>query len=68
MSVLELNRNQLLQLKQDIVFKRNEEQGTYPSWQELATADNNISDSEVYTEYSDWYFVNEDFYGTINEI
>jgi hypothetical protein len=61
MNVWELNREQLIQLKQDIVVRRNDEvgEGTYMS--ELVMADEIVSDKEVYDEFGGYYFSEDDF-------
>jgi hypothetical protein len=60
MSVEELNKEQLTELKQNYycnVVKENE--GV--SYGELADVDNLVSDKEIKEYYSDTYFVNDDF-------
>lgn len=61
MNVWELNREQIIQLKQDIVVRRNDEvgEGTYMS--ELVMADEIVSDKEVYDEFGGYYFSEDDF-------
>ena len=48
MSVKELNRSQLIQLKVDVLFKQFEEQGKTPSWGSIADADTLIPDEVVF--------------------
>lgn len=60
MTVQELNRNQLNELKQHYVFKKAEEQGYSPSYGELADAED-IPDEVIFEEYSHIHFVEEDF-------
>lgn len=62
MNVHELNREQLIQLKQgylcEISDKRN---GETPSWYEIANADEFVTDEEIFDFYAGTYFVEEDF-------
>ena len=57
MEVKELNRNQLVQLKQMYLTENKEE----ISWGELADADDIVTDEEVFNYYSGTNFVEEDF-------
>ena len=61
MTVYDLNRDQLEQVKQRMLMERYDERGESPSWGELAEADDIISDEEVYEEYGGTEFVPEDF-------
>lgn len=61
MTVYDLNRDQLEQVKQRMLMERYDEHGETPSYGELADADNLISDEEVYEEYGGTEFVPEDF-------
>lgn len=56
MTFNELNRDQLIELKQHMLCQRGD-----PSWGELADADSLISDEEAFAEYGDVEFVPEDF-------
>lgn len=58
MSVHELNREQMICLKQSILCDRD----ITTDWLALAQADNIISDEEVYNEYSGIMFTEDDFY------
>lgn len=60
MTVTELNRQQLNELKQHYVFKKADEQGYSPSYGELVDAEN-IPDEVIFEEYSHICFVEEDF-------
>lgn len=63
MSVQELNREELMQLKQELLDNRlmaNEERNA--SFGELEEADSIVSDTEVFEEYGGYYFVKEDFW------
>lgn len=63
MKVTELSREQLIELKQSYLC----DNGYEPSWYELATADNLVSDETVFEEYEDVHFVNDDFFCTANK-
>ena len=56
MKVTELNREQLVQLKQRMYMDRQ-----WPSWSELAEVDGLISDEEVFEEFDGTDFTEEDF-------
>ena len=56
MKVTELNREQLLILKQRYIMDDH-----WPSWGELAAADAFVSDEEIFEAYADIDFVEEDF-------
>lgn len=62
MSVEELNRDQLIQLKQNMLMERMDEEGETPSWGELAEVDSIITDEEVQQEYAGTDFVTDDFW------
>lgn len=57
MSVFELNRDQLTQLKQAMLFDRLDG----PSWGELAAADTLITDEEAFEVFADTSFTPDDF-------
>ena len=57
MSVKDLTREQLIELKQRYYTERNEN----VSYGELADIDNLVSDNEIFEEYGDITFVEEDF-------
>ena len=57
MSVKELTREQLIELKQRYYTERNEN----VSYGELADVDNWVSDNEIFEEYGYITFVEEDF-------
>ena len=57
MSVKELTREQLIELKQRYYTERNEN----VSYGELADIDNLVSDNEIFEEYGHITFVEEDF-------
>jgi len=58
MSVNELTRNQLIQLKQFYFCQKHD----HVSWGEFANIDNLVDDEEVFNEYSDTLFVEDDFF------
>lgn len=58
MSVQELNREQMICLKQSILCNRD----ITTDWLFLVQADNIISDEEVYNEYNGIMFTEDDFY------
>ena len=60
MTVQELNREQLNELKQAYATQRLDEQGESISYRELIDAVN-IPDEEVFEYYADTDFVEEDF-------
>lgn len=60
MTVQELNRSQLNELKQAYATLKADEQGEGISYGELVEAVN-IPDEEVFEYYADTYFVEEDF-------
>ena len=62
MSVEELNREQLTQLKQNMLMERMDAEGETPSWGELAEVDSLITDEEVQQEYAGTEFVTADFW------
>lgn len=64
MTVKELNRDQLIELKQDYLLRKMEKDNKSPSWGELCNIENLVSDQEVFTFYSDFDFVNDDFFVT----
>lgn len=57
MSYKELNRDQILALKQNYLVRTQDN----VSYNELAEADNLVSDEELEQEYKNVYFVEEDF-------
>ena len=66
MTIKELSREQLIELKQHYYCERNEN----VSYGELADIDNLVTDEELENEYGHITFVNDDFFcsvGTDNE-
>ncbi len=61
MKLKDLNDDQRLQLKQDLLSRRMDEKGESPSYGELADADRLISDEELEAEFGDTEFVPDDF-------
>ena len=64
MTVYELNRDQLEELKQRYYMDHVNEK---PSYGELAEIDNLVSDEEVYEEYAGTDFVMDDFFCTAGQ-
>lgn len=62
MTVQELNRDQLIQLKQQMLMERMDAEGDSPSWGELADADSLISDEDVQNQFSGTIFTPDDFW------
>ena len=61
MTLKELNSEQRLQLKQDMLTRRMDEKGESPSYGELADADRLITDEELEAEFGNTEFVPDDF-------
>lgn len=61
MDVTELNRDQLTELKGHCIFEQNEANGEGTSWDELACADELVSDKEIFEAYDGYSFSEEDF-------
>jgi hypothetical protein len=61
MNVKELNRDQLIQLKQRYLVDWYDSVGQSPSYGELADADNLVSDETVLGYFDGVEFVEEDF-------
>lgn len=62
MTVQELNRDQLVQLKQDMLIERMDAEGDWPSWGEMADADSLISDEDVQRKFAGTVFTTGDFW------
>ena len=62
MDVRDITRDQLDELKQRMICDRNEEKGEGTSWGELASADDLISDAEVFEEFGGVVFSEDDFF------
>ena len=62
MNVQELNRDQLIQLKQEMLMERMDAEGDWPSWGELADADSPISDEDVQSQLAVTMFTTDDFW------
>ena len=67
MTVYDLNRDQLIELKQRYITEQYERRGGSPTYGELAEADDRISDSTIYEYYDGYEFVNDDFFCTAGE-
>lgn len=61
MSVTELSRDQLTELKQAYLTELLDRDGLEPSWGELADADQLIPDAEIYEAYEGCIFAPGDF-------
>lgn len=59
--VRDLSRDQLYELKQSFLFDRMVEHGDWPSYGELANADETISDEAVFAAYEGTVFSPDDF-------
>ena len=62
MRVTELNRDQLIQLKQHYLTMKNDEAGEGTSYYELSEADNLVSDQEIFEAEADTDFTEGDFF------
>ena len=58
MSVYELSKNQLIELKQNFLFKRDEN----ISYDKLLDAEIIVSDEEIFNEYGNVEFSEDDFF------
>lgn len=58
MSVYELSKNQLIELKQNYLFKRDEN----ISYDKLLDADIIVSDEEIFNEHENVKFSEDDFF------
>ena len=61
MKLKDLNDDQRLQLKQELLRRRLEEKGEGVSYDELDNADSLVSDEELEAEYGTNEFVPDDF-------
>ena len=61
MTVYELDRDQLTELKQNYYTQLLDERGESPSYGELADIDDYVSDEEIFDEYAGTDFVPDDF-------
>ena len=61
MKLKDLNDDQRLQLKQELLRRRLEEKGEGISYGELADVDTLVTDEELEAEFSDTEFVPDDF-------
>ena len=61
MKLKDLNNDQRLQLKQELLRRRLEEKGEGISYGELADADTLVTDEELEAEFGDTEFVPDDF-------
>ena len=63
MNVNELNRSQLIELKQSYLCSKNDS----VSWWDLINADHLVSDKLIYKLHKDTEFVEDDFFGNNDE-
>lgn len=61
MNISQLNKEQIANLKQTYLMQHNEEVGEETSYEELANADNLISDEIIYEAYAGYNFSEDDF-------
>ncbi len=61
MKLKDLNGDQRMQLKQELLRRRLEEKGEGISYGELADADTLVTDEELEAEFGDTEFVPDDF-------
>lgn len=61
LAVTELTRNQLSELKQSFLFDRMVENGDWPSYGELADADEAITDEAIFAAFDGVVFSPDDF-------
>ena len=63
MTINELNREQLTQVKQNYYTQKQAEKGKGVSWGELAQINDLVTDAEIIAEFSGVDFVPDDFGG-----
>lgn len=61
MNVKELNKDQMIQLKQNHIVEKNDKADIPTYWSDLANADKLVSDKEIFENYGHIDFVPEDF-------
>ena len=66
MTVRELSRDMLVELKQSYLSGKLDAVGQCISYDELADADELITDAEVFAEYQDFDFSEDDFWCSCN--
>ena len=66
MTVKDLSKEQLKELKGNHIVAMNDEKGEGTSWGELAMADELVSDEEIYEAYDGYVFSDDDFACTAN--
>ena len=63
MTVKQLNRDMLVELKERYLMEKlDEKENRTPSWGELADADEIVSDDTIYKEYEGYDFCVDDFF------
>ena len=64
LTVKDLNRSQIEELKQDYIDMKNREAGIQTSMYDIFNADELVSDKEIYTYYDGYTFTLDDFWST----
>lgn len=64
MTVYELSREQIIELKQAYITEKNNEINAGTSYDELANCDELISDKEIFLHYECYSFDKDDFFCT----
>jgi hypothetical protein len=67
MTVQELDRDQLIELKQMYLTEKNLEVGECDSWEEVAAVDDLITDKEIFERYDGYTFNDDDFFCTVGK-
>lgn len=67
MSVWELTREQIIELKERHLARFAEEAGESITMYELMRADELVSDKTIFTDYVGYYFENDDFFCTAGD-
>lgn len=62
MTIEELNREQLVELKQHFICESNEENNEKSCWSDMADANEIVSDETIMAVYSGYDFSNDDFF------
>jgi len=65
MTVQELDRDQLIELKQMYLTEKKSEVGEGDSWEEIAAVDDLITDKEIFERYGGYTFGNDDFFCSV---
>ena len=65
MTVYELDRDQLIELKTMYLTGKNSEVGEGDSWEKIAAVDDLITDKEIFERYDGYTFGNDDFFCSV---